>query len=43
VYVSGDNASLDVVCAIVKLLGSAPIAVLHTGAAQMPYPGAEYL
>src|SRR6516225_8359608 len=31
-YVSGDNASLDVVREIVDRLGSAPIAVLHTGA-----------
>jgi putative NADH-flavin reductase len=43
VYVSGDNASLDVVREIVARLGSAPVAVLHTGAAQMPYLGEEYL
>ncbi|MGB0095356.1 MAG: hypothetical protein WBP81_22815 [Solirubrobacteraceae bacterium] len=36
VYVSGDNASLDAVRRIVKALGSAPVAVLHTGAAEMP-------
>lgn len=43
VYVSGDNASLDVVRAIVRRLGSAPIAILHAGAAQMPYLGNSYL
>jgi putative NADH-flavin reductase/L-ascorbate metabolism protein UlaG (beta-lactamase superfamily) len=43
VYVSGDNASLDVVREIVERLGSALVAVLYTGAAQMPYLGQEYL
>lgn len=43
VYLSGDNASLEVVRTIVRRLGSAPVAVLHTGAAQMPYLGDSYL
>lgn len=43
IYVSGDNASVDVVRRIAARLGSAPIALLHTGAAQMPYLGESYL
>jgi L-ascorbate metabolism protein UlaG (beta-lactamase superfamily) len=37
VYVSGDNASLDVVRAIADRLGPADIAVLFAGAVQVPY------
>jgi L-ascorbate metabolism protein UlaG (beta-lactamase superfamily) len=36
VYVSGDNASLDVVRAIADRLGPADVAVLFAGAVQMP-------
>lgn len=36
VYVSGDNASRDVVRAIVERTGEIPIAVLNTGAVQIP-------
>jgi L-ascorbate metabolism protein UlaG (beta-lactamase superfamily) len=36
VYVSGDNASVDVVRAIVERLGPIPVAVLFTGAANVP-------
>jgi L-ascorbate metabolism protein UlaG (beta-lactamase superfamily) len=36
VYVSGDNASRDVVRAIVERAGEIPIAVLNTGAVQIP-------
>lgn len=39
VYLSGDNASLDVVNAIVERVGPADIAVLFTGGAQLPYLG----
>jgi L-ascorbate metabolism protein UlaG (beta-lactamase superfamily) len=35
-YVSGDNASVDVVRAIAERLGPIPLAVLFTGAAQVP-------
>ena len=43
VYVSGDNASVDVVRRIVERVGPADIAVLHTGGAQMEYLGSAYL
>lgn len=43
VYVSGDNASLDVVEAIVERVGRADIAVLFTGGAQLPYLGDAHL
>jgi L-ascorbate metabolism protein UlaG (beta-lactamase superfamily) len=36
VYVSGDNASVDVVQGIVDRLGPIPVAVLFTGAANVP-------
>jgi L-ascorbate metabolism protein UlaG (beta-lactamase superfamily) len=37
VYVSGDNASLDVVRAIAERLGAVDVAVLFAGAVQVPY------
>ncbi len=43
VYVSGDNASLDVVQRIVDRVGTVDIAVLFAGGAQMPYLGDVYL
>jgi L-ascorbate metabolism protein UlaG (beta-lactamase superfamily) len=43
VYVSGDNASLDVVAAIADRVGPVDVAVLFVGGAQMPYLGEEYL
>ena len=43
VYVSGDNASLDVVQQIVDRVGTVDIAVLFAGGAQMPYLGDAYL
>ena len=43
VYVSGDNASLDVVRGITDRLGPIDIAVLFAGGAQMPYLGEAYL
>lgn len=43
VYVSGDNASLDVVQRIVDRLGTVDIAILFVGGAQMPYLGDAYL
>src|SRR5579863_1616375 len=39
VYVSGDNASVAIARRIVGTLGSASIALLHAGAAQMPHLG----
>jgi L-ascorbate metabolism protein UlaG (beta-lactamase superfamily) len=36
VYVSGDNASIDIVREIARRLGSIPVAVLFTGAVQVP-------
>ncbi|AUH39764.1 MBL fold metallo-hydrolase [Streptomyces sp. CMB-StM0423] len=43
VYVSGDNASLDVVRTIAARLGPVDIAVLFAGAAQTPLLGAAHL
>lgn len=43
IYVSGDNASLDVVRAVVARLGPMDIAVLFAGAAQSPALGDAYL
>jgi L-ascorbate metabolism protein UlaG (beta-lactamase superfamily) len=43
VYVSGDNASLDVISTIVNRIGCVDIAVLFVGGAQLPYMGEEYL
>ena len=43
VYVSGDNASLDVVEDIAERVGKVDIAVLFVGGAQMPYLGEAYL
>ena len=43
VYVSGDNASLDVVQDIADRTGKIDIAVLFVGGAQMPYLGDAYL
>jgi L-ascorbate metabolism protein UlaG (beta-lactamase superfamily) len=37
VYVSGDNASLDVVRTIAERTGSVDVAVLHAGAVQVPH------
>ncbi len=37
VYVSGDNASLDVVRAIVDRVGGADVAILFAGAVQLPH------
>jgi L-ascorbate metabolism protein UlaG (beta-lactamase superfamily) len=42
-YVSGDNASLDVVRTIAERSGEIDIAVLFVGGAQMPYLGEEHL
>jgi len=42
-YVSGDNASVDVVRSIVDTLGGVDIAVLFAGAAQSPLLGDAYL
>ncbi len=43
VYVSGDNASLDVVRAISDRIGNVDIAVLFAGGAKRPHVGTEYL
>ncbi len=43
VYISGDNASLDVVRTIADRLGPIDIAVLFAGGAQMPFLGDAYL
>jgi L-ascorbate metabolism protein UlaG (beta-lactamase superfamily) len=44
VYVSGDNASVDVVREIVRRLGALPVAVLFCGAVQIPQRfGGAYL
>ncbi len=43
VYVSGDNASLDVVRTIADRTSAIDIAVLFAGGAQMPYLGDAYL
>ena len=43
VYISGDNASLDVVRAIAERLGSVDIAILFAGAARSPLLGAADL
>ncbi len=43
VYISGDNASLDAVSAIVERLGTVDVAVLFAGGAQLPYLGEQYL
>ncbi len=43
VYVSGDNASLDVVRTIADRVGTIDVAVLFAGGAQMPYLGDAYL
>ncbi len=43
VYVSGDNASLDVVQRIVERVGTVDVAILFAGGAQMPYLGDAYL
>ncbi|MFW6691303.1 MBL fold metallo-hydrolase [Streptomyces sp. MAR4 CNX-425] len=42
VYVSGDNASLDVVRTIAARLGPVDVAVLFAGAARLPLPGAAH-
>lgn len=43
VYVSGDNASRDVVRAIVETTGEIPIAILNAGAVQLPKFDHAYL
>jgi L-ascorbate metabolism protein UlaG (beta-lactamase superfamily) len=43
VYVSGDNASLEVVRGIAERVGGVDIAILFTGGAQLPYLGEAYL
>jgi L-ascorbate metabolism protein UlaG (beta-lactamase superfamily) len=43
VYFSGDNASRDVVRAIVERTGEIPIAILNAGAVQLPKFGGAYL
>ena len=43
VYVSGDNASRDVVRAIVQKTGELPIAILNAGAVQLPKFDRAYL
>lgn len=43
VYISGDNASLDVVQRIADRVGQIDIAVLFVGGAKMPYLGGAYL
>ncbi len=43
VYVSGDNASLDIVRAIANRLGQMDVAVLFAGAAQTPLLGEAHL
>lgn len=43
VYVSGDNASLDVLTTIAARFDRIDVAVLFVGGAQMPYLGEEYL
>jgi L-ascorbate metabolism protein UlaG (beta-lactamase superfamily) len=43
VYISGDNASLEVVREISGRVGKVDIAVLFAGGAQMPYLGDAYL
>jgi Beta-lactamase superfamily domain len=43
IYVSGDNASRDVVRAIVQRAGELPIAILNAGAVQLPKFDRAYL
>jgi L-ascorbate metabolism protein UlaG (beta-lactamase superfamily) len=43
VYISGDNASLNVVRRIVERLGRVDVAILFVGGAQLPYLGDAYL
>jgi L-ascorbate metabolism protein UlaG (beta-lactamase superfamily) len=43
VYVSGDNASLEVVGEIAERVGAIDVAVLFVGGAQMPYLPNKYL
>ena len=43
VYVSGDNASLDVVGSIAERVGAIDVAVLFAGGARMPYLPNDYL
>jgi L-ascorbate metabolism protein UlaG (beta-lactamase superfamily) len=43
VYVSGDNASLEVVRRVAERTGPVDVAVLFAGGAQMPYLGDAYL
>jgi L-ascorbate metabolism protein UlaG (beta-lactamase superfamily) len=43
IYVSGDNASRDVVRAIVQRTGELPIAILNAGAVQLPKFDHAYL
>jgi L-ascorbate metabolism protein UlaG (beta-lactamase superfamily) len=43
IYVSGDNASRDVVRAIVQKTGELPIAILNAGAVQLPKFDGAYL
>ena len=43
VYVSGDNASLEVIATIADRVGPVDVAVLFVGGAQMPYLGQNYL
>lgn len=43
VYVSGDNASRDVVRAIVQRTGELPVAILNAGAVQLPKFDRAYL
>ncbi len=43
VYVSGDNASLEVVREVAERTGPVDVAVLFAGGAQMPYLGDDYL
>jgi L-ascorbate metabolism protein UlaG (beta-lactamase superfamily) len=43
IYVSGDNASRDVVRAIVQRTGELPIAILNAGAVQLPKFDRAYL
>ncbi len=43
VYVSGDNASLDVVCAIARRVGRVDVAVLFAGAARTTLAGGAHL
>jgi L-ascorbate metabolism protein UlaG (beta-lactamase superfamily) len=43
IYISGDNASRDVVRAIVHRIGESDVAILNTGAAQLPKFDRAYL